>query len=130
MRGLFNEFKAFALRGNVIDLAVAVVIGAAFTAIINSVVADLIMPLIGLVLGGLDFAGLSFTVGSATFTYGKLIQAIIVFLATALTLFLIVKAINAASKKKEAEPAPPPPPSDEAVLLTEIRDLLRNRPLP
>lgn len=127
MKGFFNEFKAFALRGNVLDLAVAVVIGAAFTAIINSVVTDLVMPLIGLVLGGLDFAGLSFSVGEATFTYGNLIQAIIIFLATALVLFLIIKAANFAMKKKEEAPAPPPAPTRDQELLTEIRDLLKER---
>jgi large conductance mechanosensitive channel len=127
MKTFLNEFKEFALRGSVLDLAVAVVVGAAFTAIINSIVADLIMPLIGLILGGINFAGLSFTIGNATFTYGNLIQAIIVFLATALVLFLIIKAANFAMKKKEEAPAPPPVPTKEEELLTEIRDLLKQR---
>ena len=124
---MLKEFQKFIFRGNVMDLAVAVVIGAAFTAIITSLVNDIIMPLIGLILGGLDFAGLSFTVGNAVITYGKFIQAIVNFLLVALVLFLVIKAINqlATSKEKEAAVAPPLEPSEEVILLTEIRDLLK-----
>jgi len=124
---MLKEFQKFVFRGNVMDLAVAVVIGAAFTAIITSLVNDIIMPLIGLILGGLDFAGLSFTVGNAVITYGKFIQAIVNFLLVALVLFLVIKAINqlATSKEKEAAVAPPLEPSEEVILLTEIRDLLK-----
>ncbi len=124
---MLKEFQKFIFRGNVMDLAVAVVIGAAFTAIITSLVNDIIMPLIGLILGGLDFAGLSFTVGNAVIAYGKFIQAIVNFLLVALVLFLVIKAINqlATSKEKEAAVAPPLEPSEEVILLTEIRDLLK-----
>ena len=121
---MLDELKAFIFRGNVIDLAVAVVIGAAFTAIVNSVVNDLINPLIGLILGGLDFAGLSFSVGNATFTYGNLIMAIINFLIVALVLFFVIKAMNRLMRKEAAAPAAPPAPTKDQLLLTEIRDLL------
>lgn len=121
---MFGEFKAFISRGNVMDLAVAVIIGAAFTAIVNSLVDDLIMPVIGAILGGVDFSTLAIKVGEANITYGNFIQAIINFLLIALTLFLLVRAINQVAKKKEAAPAEPPA---EEKLLTEIRDLLRDR---
>jgi len=123
---MLKEFRDFILRGNVIDLAVAFIIGAAFAAIISSLVKDIIMPLIGIILGGIDFAGLSAQVGSATLTYGKFIQAILYFLIVGLILFLVVKSYNAVSrKKKEVAPPPPPEPSAEEKLLTEIRDLLK-----
>lgn len=123
---MLNEFKKFILRGNVIDLAVAVVIGAAFGAIVTSLTNDIIMPLVGILLGGLDFASLSATVGSAVVAYGKFIQAIVNFLIIGFALFLIVKAINKTmeSKKKAEAVAPAAPPAD-VVLLTEIRDLLK-----
>ena len=119
---MLKEFREFAFRGNVIDLAVGVVIGVAFNAIISSLVADVFMPLIGIVTGGLDFSNLSYTVGDATITYGKFIQAIFIFLLTAIALFLFVKAINTMRKKEVPPPAAPPA---DIVLLTEIRDLLR-----
>jgi len=123
---MLNEFKKFILRGNVIDLAVAVVIGAAFGAIVTSLTQDIIMPLVGILLGGLDFSTLSATVGSAVLAYGKFIQAIVNFLIIGFALFLIVKAINKTmeSKKQAEEAAPAAPPAD-VVLLTEIRDLLQ-----
>lgn len=123
---MWKEFKAFLMRGNVLDLAVAVVIGAAFKAIVDSVVADLITPLLGAILGGVNFAGLSFSIGNAVFTYGNLIQAIINFVIVGFVLFLIVKTANRAMPK----PPPPPPagPPPQEVLLTEIRDLLKKRP--
>lgn len=126
---MVKEFKEFIMRGNVLDLAVAVVIGAAFTAIVNSLVADIITPIIGAVLGGVDFAGQAITVGNAVIGYGNFIQAIINFLLVALVLFLIVRSINAmqARRAKEAEVAEPPAPSAEEVLLAEIRDLLRDQ---
>jgi large conductance mechanosensitive channel len=129
---MIKEFKEFIMRGNVIDLAVAVVIGAAFTAIINSLVADIITPILGVLMGGVDFAGLSVTVGDAVIGYGNFIQAIINFLLVALVLFLIVRSINAmqARRAREAEAAEPPAPSAEEVLLAEIRDLLRTQRLP
>ncbi len=124
---MFTEFRKFALKGNVIDLAVAVILGAAFTAIVTSLVNDIIMPLIGVLLGGVDFTTLSIQVGEATVAYGLFIQAIINFLLIALVLFFMVRAINKMQErsKKEEEEAPPPPPSDEVKLLTEIRDLLK-----
>ena len=119
---MLKEFREFALRGNVIDLAVGVVIGAAFNAIISSAVADIFMPIFGLVTGGLDFSGAKYTFGAANITYGKFIQAIFVFVITAFVLFLFIKAINRINKKKPEAPAPPPA---EIQLLTEIRDLLK-----
>jgi large conductance mechanosensitive channel len=126
---MFAEFRKFILKGNVIDLAVAVILGAAFTAIVTSLVNDIIMPLIGVVLGGVDFTTLSIQVGEATIAYGLFIQAIINFLLIALVLFFIIRSINKLQErsKKEAAAAPPPPPSDEVKLLSEIRDLLKQR---
>jgi large conductance mechanosensitive channel len=124
---MFAEFRKFIARGNVIDLAVAVILGAAFTAIVTSLTDDIIMPLIGVVLGGVDFTTLSIQVGEATVAYGLFIQAIINFLLIALVLFVMVRSINKMqelSKKAEA-PAAPPEPSDEVKLLSEIRDLLK-----
>ncbi len=129
---MLDELKAFMFRGNVIDLAVAVVIGAAFTAIVNSVVNDLINPLIGLILGGLDFGGLSFSVGNAVFSYGNLIMAIINFVIVALVLFFVIKAMNMVIRKEAAKSAPeaaPPVPTKDQELLAEIRDLLSGRTL-
>ncbi len=122
---MLKEFKDFAMRGNVIDLAVAVVIGTAFVAIINSLVNDIIMPIIGVIIGGLDFSALAITVGSANITYGNFIQAIVNFILVAIVLFMIVRAINKLQKPKPVE-APPAPPAD-VVLLTEIRDLLKQK---
>ena len=121
---MIKEFREFIMRGNVMDLAVAVIIGGAFTAIINSLVNDIIMPLIGIILGGVDFTSLSITVGNAVVTYGNFIQAIINFLLIALVLFLLIRAMNRMNRKKVEAPAPPAP-SVEEKLLTEIRDLLR-----
>ncbi|MBP8949936.1 MAG: large conductance mechanosensitive channel protein MscL [Candidatus Promineofilum sp.] len=121
---MIKEFREFIMRGNVMDLAVAVIIGGAFTAIINSLVNDIIMPLIGIILGGVDFTSLSITVGNAVVTYGNFIQAIINFLLIALVLFLLIRAMNRMNRKKVEAPAPPVP-SVEEKLLTEIRDLLR-----
>ncbi|MFO7664643.1 MAG: large-conductance mechanosensitive channel protein MscL [Chloroflexota bacterium] len=125
---MLKEFREFISRGNVIDLAVAVVIGAAFTAIINSLVDDIIMPFIGVILGGIDFSSLSINVGEAIIAYGNFIQAIINFLLIALVLFFVVRTINriSAQKKKEEEAAPAKP-SEEEKLLAEIRDLLRQQ---
>jgi large conductance mechanosensitive channel len=124
---MLKEFRQFALRGNVIDLAVAVIIGGAFGAIITSVVNDIIMPLIGILLNGIDFNSLSFTVGEAVVTYGKFIQATVNFLIIAFVLFLVVRSITKLRKKEEAAPPPPPPPSAEEKLLTNILDLLKER---
>lgn len=110
---MIKEFKEFIMRGNVVDLAVAVIIGAAFTAIVDSLVNDIIMPIIGVILGGVDFSSLAITVGEATITYGNFIQAIINFLLIALVLFLLIRAINRVSRKRAEAPAPPPAPTAE-----------------
>jgi large conductance mechanosensitive channel len=128
---MVKEFRDFVMRGNVLDLAVAVVMGAAFTAIINSLVNDILMPIIGVVIGGVDFSALSVAVGTAVITYGKFLQALVNFLLVALALFLVIKAINQAQRKfaPPAEPAPaesPAPPQD-VQLLQEIRDLLKEQ---
>lgn len=122
---MLKEFKQFALRGNVIDLAVGVVIGAAFNAIVSSLVADVFMPIIGIATGGLDFSGLSYKFGQADIAYGKFIQAIFIFLLTAIALFLFVKAINKMKRKEEAKPAPVAEIPADVKLLTEIRDVLK-----
>ncbi len=122
---MWKEFKDFIMKGNVLDLAVAVIIGAAFGAIVKSLTDDIIMPLVGIILGGVDFASLSVQVGKATLKYGNFIQAIVYFLIIAFVLFLVVKAANA-TKKKPA-PAAPAGPTTEEKLLTEIRDLLKKR---
>lgn len=123
---MLKEFRDFVARGNVVDLAVAVVIGGAFTAIVNSLVNDILMPLIGVLLGGIDFTELSFQVGEATVAYGLFIQAIVNFLIIAFVIFLMVRSINRFRAAEEAEPAPPEPSAEEK-LLAEIRDLLQAR---
>jgi len=122
---MWKDFKAFVLKGNVLDLAIAVVIGGAFGAIVTSLVNDIIMPLVGIILGGIDFAALSIQVGSATVLYGKFIQAIVNFLIIAFVIFLVMRAM--VKLKKQEAPAPPPGPTAEEKLLTEIRDLLKAR---
>ena len=124
---MLKEFRDFVNRGNVIDLAVAVIIGGAFGAIITSLVNDIIMPIVGIIVGGVDFASLSVQVDEATILYGSFIQAIVNFLIIAFVLFLIVRSINKLQKEEEAAPAPPPEPSAEEKLLTEIRDLLKEQ---
>jgi large conductance mechanosensitive channel len=122
---MLKEFRDFIQRGNVIDLAVAVIIGGAFGAIVSSLVDDIIMPLIGVILGGIDFTALAINVEDAAITYGNFIQAIVNFLIIAFVIFLIVRAINKLQRQQEEAPAPPPGPSAEEKLLTEIRDLLK-----
>lgn len=119
---MIKEFKEFISRGNAIDLAIGVIIGVAFGAIVNSIVADFLMPLIGIVIGGIDFSGLTVKVGGAVLPYGKLIQSIINFIIIAFVLFLLVKLINKFKTKKEEAPAPP---TKDQELLTEIRDLMK-----
>ena len=121
---MVQEFKDFLMRGNVMDLAVAVVIGAAFGAIITSFVNDILMPIIGALLGGVDFTTLSITVGDAVIAYGNFIQVTINFIIIAFVIFLIVKAFTR-MQKQEDDDAPPPGPSEEVVLLTQIRDLMQ-----
>ena len=128
MKKLFKEFGEFIKRGNVIDLAVAVVIGGAFSSIVTSLVNDIIMPLIGMITGGIDLSGLSVTVGAATLTYGNFIQNVINFLIIAFVIFMVVKSMNkmmSLKKKKEEVKEEAPAKSDEVVLLEEIRDLLK-----
>jgi len=120
---VLKEFREFIMRGNVLDLAVAVIIGGAFNAIVTSLVNDIIMPLVGILLGGVNFSGLGLQVGNAVVLYGNFIQAIINFLIIALTLFLVVKGANAVMRKKAEAPTPPAPTAEEK-LLAEIRDLL------
>lgn len=130
MNSFIAEFKAFALKGNVIDLAIAVVIGAAFNKIVSSLVDNIITPLMGVILGGIDFSTLAFAVGEAQVTYGMFIQSIVDFVIVALVLFVVIKAINRAkgiNKEEVKEEAKKPAPPSETELLTEIRDLLKNR---
>lgn len=122
MKKFVEEFKEFISKGNVLDLAVGVVIGGAFTAIVNSLVNDVIMPLVGIVLGGVDFSGLSLQIGEASLAYGNFIQAVINFLLVALVLFSIIKAANKFKKQVEEAPAEP---SDEVKLLTSIEEELK-----
>lgn len=126
MNKFINEFKTFALKGNVMDLAVGVIIGGAFGKIISSLVDNVIMPLIGIILGGKNFNGLVVTVGDAKITYGLFISATIDFIIIALVLFMMIKLMNKAIKKRETEPSPAKKP-DDIVLLEEIRDLLKNK---
>jgi len=131
---MMKEFKEFAVKGNVVDMAVGIIIGAAFGKIISSFVGDVIMPPIGVLLGGVDFSNLAFTVKQASgelpavvIGYGKFIQTLIDFTIIAFAIFIAVKAINSLKRKEEeAAKAPPEPPAQE-VLLTEIRDLLKER---
>lgn len=120
--GFVKEFRDFINRGNVIELAVGIVIGAAFTAIVSSLVEDLITPLLGVLMGGIDFSGLSVQVGNAVFAYGNFIQAVINFLIIAFAVFLLVRAVNMIYRK---EPPAPPAPPEEVKLLAEIRDTLK-----
>lgn len=124
--GLIGEFKAFITRGNVLDLAVGIIVGGAFTAIVTSLVNDIIMPFIGVLMGGVNFADLTITFNGAEIGYGAFIQAIVNFLLIAVTVFILIKAINKVSKKKEVKKETPAPAAD-IVLLTEIRDLLKSQ---
>ncbi|GIO38954.1 large-conductance mechanosensitive channel [Paenibacillus antibioticophila] len=124
---MWKEFKAFALKGNVLDLAVGVIIGAAFGKIVTSLVEDLIMPIIGLIIGGVDLNGLHFKYGEAVLNYGTFLQTVIDFLIVAASIFLFIKLISKFKKKEENKPAAPPAPSNEEVLLAEIRDLLKEQ---
>jgi large conductance mechanosensitive channel len=121
--GMLKEFKEFALKGNVIDLAIGVVIGVAFGAIVGAVVDHILMPIIGMITGGIDFDSLSVMVGDAQLRYGMAITALVKFIAIAFFLFIFLKAINKMKKKEEvAAPAAPP---EEIILLREIRDALK-----
>lgn len=122
-------FKEFISKGNVLDLAVGVIVGGAFGKIVTSLVDDIIMPIIGLIIGGIDFSGLSLKIGDATVKYGMFIQNVVNFLIIAFSIFLVVKAVNKMRRiKPEKEEAPAEPQkTNEEILLTEIRDLLKNK---
>ena len=122
-----KEFKDFAVKGNVMDMAVGVIIGGAFGKIVSSLVNDIIMPLIGILTGGIDFKDISIPVGSATVKYGLFLQNVIDFFIIAICIFIMIKAMNSLSKKKEEKPAAPAGPTEEQKLLGEIRDLLKNK---
>ena len=124
--GFIKEFKEFAMRGNVMDMAVGVIIGGAFGKIVSSLVDDVLMPVIGMLTGGVDFTKLTAKVGDATVNYGTFIQNIIDFLIIAFCIFLMIKAMNKLMPKKEEEPEAPAGPSQEE-LLTEIRDILKKK---
>ena len=128
MKRFLEEFKTFAMRGNVMDLAVGVIVGGAFSAITTSLINDIIMPVVGIFVSEASFADLSVTIGGAQITYGNFIQAVVNVLIMAFVVFCMVKAVNRVARKKEAAPPPPPPePSNEEKLLTEIRDLLKEK---
>lgn len=129
---VINEFKSFAMKGNVIDMAVGIIIGAAFGKIVASIVNDIIMPPIGLLVGGVNFSDLKFVMKEAvgespavTMNYGNFLQVTFDFLIVTFAIFMVIKAINAAKKKEEAVVPAPPAPTREEILLTEIRDLLK-----
>ena len=137
--GMLKEFKDFAMRGNVVDMAVGIVIGGAFGKIVASFVADVVMPPLGLLIGGVDFTELKITIKDAvvdaagtvtteavSINYGSFIQTAVDFVIIAFAIFMVIKAMNSMKKKEEAAPPPPPPgPTKEEILLTEIRDLLK-----
>ena len=131
MKSFIEEFKTFAVKGNVVDLAVAVVIGTAFGKIVSSLVDNIIMPIVGILLGGVSFSSMQFMVGSAAVTYGVFVQSVVDFLIVAFVIFVVVKMINKASRlgeedtpESEGKPAEPP---EDVKLLREIRDSLRTR---
>ena len=131
---MLKEFKAFAMKGNVIDLAVAVVIGGAFGKIVSSLVNDMLMPIIGILMGGVSFTNLKYVItpavgdaAEAAILYGAFIQSIVDFVIVAFAIFLFVKLLSASKKKETATPAAPPAPSKEELLLEEIRDLLKTK---
>lgn len=131
---MVQEFKKFAMRGNVIDMAVGIVIGVAFGKIVSSFVADVIMPPLGLLMGGVDFRDLAIVLKEAVgetpavvIAYGQFIQTIVDFVIIAFVIFLVIKAMNSLKAKEEAAPAAPPAPTKEEILLTEIRDLLKDK---
>ncbi|MED1017498.1 large conductance mechanosensitive channel protein MscL [Bacillus atrophaeus] len=125
---MWKEFKTFAMRGNIVDLAIGVVIGGAFGKIVTSLVNDIIMPLVGLLLGGLDFSGLSFTFGNAVVKYGSFIQTIVNFLIISFSIFIMIRTLNQLRRKKEAEEeAEEEAPDPQEELLKEIRDLLKQQ---
>lgn len=128
MKKFLEEFKTFAMKGNVIDLAVAVVIGAAFGKIVSSLVDNIIMPSVGVIVGGVNFSSLSFSVGDSMISYGIFLQSVVDFIIIAFVIFVVVKVINNLQRKEEAKPEKEKAaiPSEEVKLLREIRDTLQN----
>lgn len=138
---MFKEFKEFAMRGNVVDMAVGIIIGAAFGKIVSSLVKDVIMPPIGLIMGGVDFSNLFINLGDTayaslaaaqeagapTINYGVFLNTVLDFVIIAFAIFMVIRGMNKMKKKEEEKPAEPPKPSDEVLLLTEIRDALKSR---
>lgn len=127
---LMDEFKAFAMKGNVVDMAVGIIIGAAFGKIVSSIVSDILMPPLGMIIGGVNFTDLKLDINPNTakevwWNYGNFLQATFDFIIVAFAVFLLIKAMNSAKKKQEEAPAAPPAPSKEETLLSEIRDLLK-----
>lgn len=122
---MWNDFKKFAFRGNIMDLAIAVIIGGAFGKIVTSLVNDLIMPAIGIFLGGVNFTSLSFKFGKSVIKYGSFIQTVVDFFIISLTLFIMVRVFIKLKKNEEKLPVSPPPLTKQEVLLTEIRDLIK-----
>ena len=127
MKKFFEEFKAFISKGDVVSMAVGLMVGSAFTAIITALNTNILTPLLGIIIGGIDFSKIIFQVGSAKIEVGLFIQAVINFLITAFVLFLVVKFFNRFKKKEEEKPAAPPAVPEDVKLLTEIRDLLKNQ---
>jgi large conductance mechanosensitive channel len=132
--GMMKEFKAFAMRGSVMDMAIGIIIGSAFGKIISSLVNDILMPPIGILLGGVDFSSLMIVLKEAagetaavTMKYGIFVNTIIDFVIIAFVIFMVIRGMNKLSRKKEEAPAAPPEPSKEEVLLSEIRDILKTR---
>jgi large conductance mechanosensitive channel len=131
---ILKEFKEFAVKGNVVDMAVGIIIGAAFGKIVSSIVSDVIMPPIGLVIGGVDFSKLAITLKQASgdtaavvISYGKFIQTVVDFTIVAFAIFMLIKALNTLKRKQEVAVQPPPAPTNEEVLLSEIRDILKEK---
>lgn len=137
---MIDEFKSFAMRGNVVDMAVGIIIGGAFGKIVSSLVNDVIMPPLGVILGGMNFKDLKLVMKdavvdpagtivtpAASLNYGQFIQSTVDFLIVALAIFVMIKAMNTLEKKEEAKPTPPPAPTKEELLLSEIRDILKNK---
>lgn len=127
MSKFLNEFKEFAMKGNVVDMAVGVIIGGAFGKIVSSLVDNVLMPVFGVITGGVDFSGLSVKFNDASIQYGLFIQNVIDFLIIAFCIFLFIKGLNKFKKKADDTPAPAPEPSAEEKLLAEIRDLLKQQ---
>ena len=127
MKKFVEEFKAFISKGDVVSMAVGLMVGSAFTAIITALNANIITPILGIIMGGIDFSGIIIKIGASEIGVGLFIQAIINFLITALVLFCVVKFFNSFKKKEEAKPAPPPAVPEDVKLLKEIRDLLKEQ---